>query len=137
MRSAAAVLIGLCTGAAMAVAVSCSWGVLHLPARLEGRLHAGSPRLSAWAIFAGLLLSALRMGTGFSLGLPPWCAVPVFLCGGMFVGMLASALEEVLEVAPVIARRFRLGSVSVGLRWTLLVAKGVGAVIACLIFTMQ
>lgn len=130
-----AILLGVCTGAAMAVAISCAWGVLHLPARLQDQLRAGSPRAFAWVILLGMTLSALRAGTGFSLHLPACCAVPVFLAGGMFVGMLASALEEVLEVAPVMMRRFRLGDVSAAMRFTLLVAKGLGAVVACLIFT--
>lgn len=137
MRDAAAILIGLCTGATMSVAVSCAWCVLHLPARLQDRLGAGSSRLFAWAIVMGLTLSALRTGAGFSLHLPAWAACPVFLAGGMFVGMLAASLEEILEVAPVLLRRFRLGRVAPGIRLTLLIGKGLGAVIACLIYTLK
>lgn len=135
MRSVIAILLGLCTGATMSVAVSCAWCVLHLPARLQDRLRAGSSRLYVWAIWMGMTLAALRVGAGLSLGLPAWCAVPVFLLGGVFVGMLAAALEEILEVAPVLMRRFRLGDVSPGFRFVLLIAKGLGAVAACMLFT--
>ena len=135
MNNLAAVLIGLLTGSAMSVAVSCAWCVMHLPARLQDRFQAGSPRLYTWAIAAGLLLSATQAGTDFTLGLPVWCVVPVFLAGGMFVGMLASALGEILEVVPVMIRRFRLGNVSAGMRVALMIGKGVGAIIACLAFT--
>lgn len=136
MNSLVALLIGLMTGAAMSVAVSCAWCVMHLPARLQDRFQAGSPRLYTWAIAAGLLLSALQTGADFSLSLPAWCAVPFFLAGGMFVGMLASALGEILEVVPVIIRRFHLGDVSAGMRITLMIGKGVGAILACLAFTL-
>ena len=40
--------------------------------------------------------------------------VVAMVVGGMFVGMVASALGEILEVAPVLMRRFRLGDVSGG-----------------------
>lgn len=136
MSSLLAVVLGLCTGGTMGVAVSCAWCVLHLPARLQDRLRAGTPRVYTWAIVLGLTLSAAGDGVGFSLRLPPIAAAPVFLAGGMFVGMLASALEEILEVSPVLMRRFRLGNVSRGMRFVLLVGKGLGAVLACLLFTL-
>lgn len=130
------VIIGLCSGAGIAVTVSCIWGVLLIPARIQDRFQAASPRLLTWAIALGALLTALQNGVHFSLGLPVWCASAVFLGGGMFVGMLASALEEILEVAPVIMRRFRLGDVSAGIRWVMMLGKGIGAVLACLVFTL-
>jgi len=54
----------------------------------------------------------------------------------MFVGMLSAALEEILEVAPVVMRRFRLGDVSTGVRFVMMVGKGLGAVLAGLVFTL-
>lgn len=135
MIDAAGVLIGLLTGATMSVAVSCVWIVMHLPARVQDRFQAGSPRLFGWALELGLLAAALAVG-GLTLPLPEVCVVPVFLAGGMFVGMLASALGEILEVAPVLMRRFRLGDVSAGMRTVLMLGKGLGAVLACLAFTL-
>ena len=58
------------------------------------------------------------------------------LLGGMFVGMLAAALEEILEVAPVLMRRFRLGDVSTGVRFVMMLGKGLGAVLASLAFSV-
>ena len=88
------------------------------------------------ALGAGLLLSALHNGMGAALHLPRWCGSLALLGGGMFVGMLASALGEILEVAPVLMRRFRLGDVSTGVRWVMMLAKGLGALLACLAFTL-
>ena len=73
---------------------------------------------------------------GFSFDLPEVFGVLGLLLGGMFVGMLAAALEEILEVAPVLMRRFRLGDVSTGVRFVMMLGKGLGAVLAALVFTL-
>lgn len=131
-----AAAIGLITGATMAVAVSCVWVVLLIPARVQDRLQAASPRLLTWAICLGLVLAALQNGVGFSLRLPVPVGSALIVFCGMFVGMLASALGEILEVAPVLMRRFRLGDVSTGIRFVMMVGKGLGAVLASLLFTL-
>lgn len=136
MTDLLAVLIGLLSGAAMSVAVSCVWIVLLIPARVQDRLQAASSQSLTWAIAGGLLLSALSNALGVTLSLPPMLGSAGLLLGGMFVGMLASALGEILEVAPVLMRRFRLGDVSAGMRFMLLLGKGLGAVLASLAFTV-
>lgn len=130
-----ALLIGLLTGAAMSISVSCVWGVLLIPARIQDRLQAASPRSMTWAICLGLMLSTLHDMLGFALSLPDMIGCLGLLLGGMFVGMLSAALEEILEVAPVIMRRFRLGDVSTGVRFVMMVGKGLGAILAALVFT--
>ena len=128
--------LGLVTGGTMAVAVSCVWCVLQLPARVQDRLRAASSRLLALAMAAGLELAALQGALGFSLRLPALFGGVALLFGGMFVGMVASALEEILEVAPVLMHRFRLGDMSLAFRWILLLGKALGAVLASLLFTL-
>lgn len=128
--------LGLVTGGTMAVAVSCVWCILQLPARVQDRLRAASPRLLTLAMAAGLELAALQGALGFSLRLPTVFGGAALLFGGMFVGMVASALEEILEVAPVLMHRFRLGDMSLAFRWTLLLGKALGAVLASLLFTL-
>ena len=136
MNSALGVLIGLTTGATMSVAVSSVWCVLLIPARIQDRFQAASPRLLTWAIGLGLFITALNNALGFRLALPGWLGGLMLVPCGMFVGMLATALGEILEVAPVMMRRFRLGDVSHGMRWVLMVGKGLGAVLASLVFTL-
>ena len=135
MTDLLAILIGLTTGATMAVAVSCVWIVLLIPARVQDRWQAASPCALTWAICIGLMLTTLNNALGFSLPLPAWCGSAGLLLGGMFVGMLASALGEILEVAPVMMRRFRLGDVSTGVRFTMMLGKGLGAILAAMAFT--
>ena len=112
--------ICLLIGAGTAVSASCVWGVLLIPARVQDRLQAGSPRLLTWAMCLGLV----------------FCGAAGLFLGGMFVGMLAAALEEILEVAPVLMRRFRLGDVSTGVRFVMLFGKAAGAILAALVFTL-
>ena len=131
-----AILIGLMSGAAMSVAVSCVWCVLLIPARIQDRLQGASPCLLTWAICTGLMFSTANNALDLSLPLPPWCGSAGLLLGGMFVGMLASALGEILEVVPVLMRRFRLGNVSTGMRFTMLLGKVLGAILASLAFTI-
>lgn len=135
MNDCLALLIGLLTGAAMSISVSCVWGVLLIPARIQDRLQAASPRSMTWAICLGLMLSTLHDMLGFTLSLPDMIGCLGLLLGGMFVGMLSAALEEILEVAPVIMRRFRLGDVSTGVRFVMMVGKGLGAILAALVIT--
>lgn len=129
------VLAGLMAGASTAVAASCVWGVLLIPARLQDRLQAASPRILTWAICLGVIFSACHDMLGFHLILPEAFGMLGLLLGGMFVGMLAAALEEILEVAPVLMRRFRLGDVSTGVRFVMMIGKGLGAVLAALVFS--
>ena len=135
MNDLLAILIGTLAGAAMSVAVSCVWGVLLIPARVQDRLQAASPKLLTWAMCLGLMLTTLHDMLGLALPLPEWFGAIGLLLGGMFVGMLSAALEEILEVAPVIMRRFRLGDVSTGVRFVMMIGKGLGAVLAALVFT--
>lgn len=137
MREALAITIGLVTGGTMAVAVSCVWVVLLLPARVQDRFQAGSPRLFTWAVALGLMLSAAQNALGFRAGLPSWAGAAVIFFGGAFVGMLASALGEILEVVPVLLRRLRLGDPSAGIRWVMLIGKGLGALLGCLVYPIK
>lgn len=129
------IIAGVLAGASTAVAASCVWGVLLIPARVQDRLQAASPRMLTWAICLGLLFIAAHDMLGFCLPLPEIFGALGILLGGMFVGMLSAALEEILEVAPVLMRRFRLGDVSTGVRFVMMLGKGLGAILAALVFT--
>ena len=134
MNEGLAALLSLVAGAVMSVTVSCVWTVLHLPARLQDVLQAGSPRMFAWAMLSGLALASVAMTPGIGAPLPTWVGGAGMLLSGIFVGMLASALEKILEVAPVLLRRFRIGDVSLGIRWVMLIGKTLGAVLGCMLY---
>ena len=134
MNEGLAALLSLVAGAVMSVTVSCVWTVLHLPARLQDVFQAGSPRMFAWAMLSGLALASVAMTPGIGAPLQTWVGGAGMLLSGIFVGMLASALEKILEVAPVLLRRFRIGDVSLGIRWVMLIGKTLGAVLGCMLY---
>ena len=136
MTDVLTILAGILAGASTAVAASCVWGVLLIPARIQDRLQAASPRSLTWALCLGVVFSACHDMLGLTLSLPEIFGALALLLGGMFVGMLSAALEEILEVAPVLMRRFRLGDVSTGVRFVMMLGKGLGAVLAALVFTL-
>lgn len=136
LRDLAGVPLGLVAGAAMSVAVSCAWAVLHLPARLQDMFQAGSPRFFSLALLLGMLGASMGLTPGWTLFLPAWVGSLGVLLAGIFVGMLASALEKILEVAPVLLRRFHIMDESAGIRWVMLVGKAVGAALGCLLYTL-
>lgn len=125
-----AVIIGLTSGGAMAVAVSGVWVALHIPARLQERLRVGSSWPMTWALVLGLILSAVHNALGVGARLPWWVGCAGLALSGVFVGMLASALGEILQAVPVLRQRLQLEESPVWYRLAMILGKAVGAVIA-------
>ncbi|MEI1421943.1 stage V sporulation protein SpoVAB [Bacillus rugosus] len=68
------------------------------------------------------------------LFLTKWIAVPVGLLAGLFVGMLAAALTEVLNVLPILAKRIGLRSKIIILLMAIVIGKIVGSLFHWLYF---
>lgn len=61
-----------------------------------------------WAVIIGALTGVLASLRDPVLGISAYFLIPLGLAGGVFVGMLAAALTEVLNVLPILAKRIRL-----------------------------
>ena len=136
MDKALAAAIGLVTGGTMAVAISAVWVALQVPARLQERFRVRSSWPMTWAMIAGLVFSAAHDALGFAVALPVWAGGIGIALSGMFVGMLASALGEILQVVPVLRQRFCLEDAQIGYRFALMAGKGIGALLAAVAITM-
>ncbi|MEC1613940.1 stage V sporulation protein SpoVAB [Bacillus mojavensis] len=68
------------------------------------------------------------------LFLSKWLAVPVGLLAGVFVGMLAAALTEVLNVLPILAKRIGLRSKIIILLMAIVIGKIAGSLFHWLYF---
>ena len=68
------------------------------------------------------------------LYLTKWIAVPVGLLAGLFVGMLAAALTEVLNVLPILAKRIGLRSKIIILLMAIVIGKIAGSLFHWLYF---
>lgn len=116
---------GLLTGAVLGLCVAPLWTALKLPMRVCDLLDAGTPRLCALALTLGAMLGtaslylALPMGDAFGV-------LSIF-AGGVFVGMLASALAEVLNVVPALFDRLSITTDMRVAGWALTLGKMLGA----------
>lgn len=58
-----------------------------------------------WAVVLGALAGCIGSLQNIMLNFTPILLIPLGLTGGIFVGMLAAALTEVLNVFPILAKR--------------------------------
>ncbi|WLR53251.1 stage V sporulation protein AB [Bacillus tianshenii] len=58
-----------------------------------------------WSVISGAVTSSWLGLQGITLHYSPLLLVPIGLACGMFIGMLAAALTEVLNVFPILAKR--------------------------------
>lgn len=119
-------LIGLVGGVTLGLCVAPLWMMLQLPMRAADLLRLKSMRLCAVALACGATLGALNL-RGV---LPLSCGVAAMAVGGVFVGMLAAALVEAVEVVPVLFDRL---SITADMRYAaaaLALGKAAGAVLA-------
>ena len=121
-----AVLLGLIGGLTVGVCAAPLWLMLQLPMRLTDVLGVkANMRLCAAALAVGSALGTVHV-TGF---LPDFLAMGAMVLGGMFVGMLCSALAEAVEVVPVFFDRL---SVTTDMRYAaaaLALGKTVGVIL--------
>ncbi len=61
-----------------------------------------------WAVVLGALIGGFASLRDPSLYLSPFILIPLGAAGGVFVGMMAAALTEVLNVFPILAKRIGL-----------------------------
>ena len=123
-------LLALIAGAAVGLASCSLWLALKLPMRVMDILNAGSARQCGWAIALGTTGGALMECMGWSMGQGEWLLMAFMLLAGGFVGMVASALEEVLDVLPQCLERAGLGERMRAMAWALALGKALGALVA-------
>lgn len=61
-----------------------------------------------WAVVLGALMGTIGSLRDPILFFSRYVAIPLGLAGGIFIGMLAAALTEVLNVLPILAKRVRV-----------------------------
>ena len=76
----------------------------------------------------GFVLFTLIYFTEFHLNLSKYVAIPAGLLYGMFIGIFASALAEVLNVIPVLAKKLKLRDHLVYVIYTLMAGKVIGSI---------
>jgi len=126
---AAEAFLGLASGLAVGSGLVAFLVVLDVIPRLAQITGATSRGADLeLAVVAGAVFWTCADLFGFSLGLPEWVLLGVGLLTGGFIGTVAAALTEVLNVFPILARRLRM---ELQLRW-LLAAMVLGKVLGSL-----
>ncbi|MDZ5471138.1 stage V sporulation protein AB (plasmid) [Bacillus sp. 31A1R] len=64
--------------------------------------------LYEWAVVLGAVVGAIATLRDPVLMISPYTLIPLGLAGGIFVGMLAAALTEILNVFPLLAKRIHI-----------------------------
>lgn len=125
--------MALIAGMTVGLASCALWLALKVPMRVMDIFDAGSTRLCGWAIALGAMGSTLMQGMDWTLARGGWLLTAFLLLAGMFVGMVASALTETLEVLPQCFDRLGLGEDLRVLAWALALGKATGALAAILL----
>ncbi|GGF87457.1 stage V sporulation protein AB [Paenibacillus abyssi] len=129
-------LIGLAGGIAVGSGLVALLVVFDLIPRLAQLAYAY--RNSAWfesAIICGAVYWSFADFFDWKLGIPLQLPlVGIGLLDGMFVGMLAAALTEVMNVLPILAKRLRIGKYLVSLLMAMVLGKVVGSLFDWLVY---
>jgi stage V sporulation protein AB len=129
-------LLGLAGGLAVGSGLVALLIVLDLIPRLAQ--IANAYRMSVWfetAVICGSLYWTFADFMNWRLSLPPGFFLSTTgLIDGMFVGMLAAALTEVMNVLPILAKRMNLSDYMVGLVMAMVLGKTLGSLFDWLVY---
>lgn len=120
------IVIGLLGGVTLGLSAAPLWMMLGLPMRIVDVADTGNMRLCAAALALGATLGSLPLTVYF----PEFLGMMILLAGGLFVGMLASALVEAVEVVPVLFDRLSITADMRIAAAALAIGKTIGAVAA-------
>jgi stage V sporulation protein AB len=90
-----------------------------------------------WAVVTGVLAGVLASLRDPLLHISAYFLIPFGLTGGVFVGMLAAGLTEVVNVFPILAKRIRVDGEIIILVMAIVLGKIFGSIFQWLYFVHQ
>jgi stage V sporulation protein AB len=87
-----------------------------------------------WSVVFGAVFASIAGLNNLSFGLPGMLLIPIGLACGIFVGMLAAALTEVLNVLPILAKRIGIQEKILILLMAIVFGKIVGSLFHWIVF---
>ncbi|MGG1399564.1 stage V sporulation protein AB [Bacillus salipaludis] len=90
-----------------------------------------------WAVVIGALAGVAISLRDPILGISAYLLIPLGLTEGIYVGMLAGALTEVLNVLPILAKRIRLDEEIIYLIMAIVLGKVAGSLFQWIYFIHQ
>lgn len=80
-----------------------------------------------WSVISGAVILGWASLQDYRLYLPGIILLPIGLFSGMFIGMLAAALTEVINVLPILAKRVGMGERIIALLMAIVFGKILGS----------
>jgi stage V sporulation protein AB len=90
-----------------------------------------------WAVVLGVLAGVFASLRDPALHISAYFLIPLGLTGGVFVGMLAAGLTEVVNVFPILTKRIRLDGQIIILIMAIVLGKIFGSIFQWLYFIKQ
>ncbi|MGD6966885.1 stage V sporulation protein AB [Rossellomorea vietnamensis] len=87
-----------------------------------------------WAVVFGAVIGSIFSLNEFTLIFSPFVLIPIGLMSGTFVGMLAAALTEVLNVLPILTKRIGINDRIITLLMAIVFGKVLGSLFHWLYF---
>ncbi|KAB7708863.1 stage V sporulation protein AB [Bacillus aerolatus] len=127
--------IGLASGLAVGAGFVAFITVLGIIPRLMQLTRTWKQiRSYEWAVIAGVLAGTFVSFMPVMFHLPALLLVPVGLLSGIFIGLLAAALTEVLNVFPILAKRIGIHERIIALMMAIALGKVAGSLFHWLYF---
>jgi stage V sporulation protein AB len=127
--------IGLASGLAVGAGFVAFLAVLGIIPRLAQLTKTWKYiHLIEWGVVFGALTGGWFSLLDTVFFLPKFLTVPVGLASGIYVGMLAAALTEVLNVWPILAKRIRVDDKIIALLMAIVLGKVAGSLFHWLYF---
>jgi len=135
LRELAAAFVGLAWGLAVGCGFVAFIAVLDILPRLAQVTHTFDRiRRYEQALIAGAVYWTLADFYGWMAPLPSGSVTVAGLLAGMFVGLIAGGLTEVVNVLPILAKRLGLGSHIVLLLFAMILGKVAGSLFEWLFY---
>lgn len=138
IKMAAVIFIGLASGLSVGLGFVAFLSVFGIIPRLTQLSKTMSKiPLYEWAVIFGAVSGVAASLRNPILGLAPYWLVPFGLAGGIFVGMVAAALTEVINVLPILAKRIGVEGKIVSLLMAIVLGKIFGSLFQWVYFIHQ
>ena len=136
VADSAAVMLCAIAGLEVGMASAFFYIVLGLPLRVYdalGALDEHTPRTAGVALMIGMTAATLASGLRVSIGAGTMAFVTALFTGGIFTGLIAAGLSEVLSVLPHTMFLFHIEDEARPLMAAVCIGKTVGALMAILL----
>lgn len=94
-------------------------------------------RVYEFSMVLGTLVFTAFDFTGWVIAIPPFFSIPMGLMMGIFIGLFAAALTEVINVLPILAKRLNMHTKLVPFLLAMVLGKIFGSLFQWLIFRVS